>query len=84
LRLPSIHRGDRFKASLVAFALIAALFLSPGAVVFDRLTSGLGENAGWAWVVLANVLFWAAYFVFRAWRRRRERADVLLSARAPD
>ncbi len=84
MRLPSIHRGDRLKASIVAFALMAALLLSPANAVFSRLTSGLGENAGWAWVVLANVLFWAAYFVFRAWRRRRERADVLLSARAPD
>lgn len=85
MQLPvSMHRGDRLKAAIVAFAFMVLLLFSPAGAMLDRLTTGLGENAGWVWVGLGLAVFWAAYFVFRAFRLRRERADILLSDRAPD
>jgi len=80
----SMHRGDRLKASVVAFAFMALLLFSPLGTVLDRLAGGLGENAGWVWVGSALAVFWAAYFLFRALRLRRERADALPSDQAPD
>lgn len=79
-----MHRGDRLKAAIVAFAFMLLLLFSPAGAILDRLTTGLGENAGWVWVGAALAVFWVAYFVFRAPRLRRERADVPLSDRAPD
>lgn len=73
----SMHRGDRLKAAIVAFAFMMLLLFSPAGAMLDRLTSGLGENAGWVWVCLGLVVFWASYFAFRALRLRRERADHL-------
>jgi hypothetical protein len=79
-----MHRGDRFKASVVAFGFMALLLLSPAGAVLDRLSSGLGEHAGWAWIGLAMIVFWATYFTFRAVRLRRERSELLPPERAPD
>ena len=79
-----MHRGDRLKAAIVAFAFMMLLLFSPAGATLDRLTSGLGENAGWVRVCLGLVVFWATYFVFRTLRLRRERPDDVPSDRAPD
>jgi hypothetical protein len=79
-----MHRGDRLKAAIVTFAFMMLLLFSPAGATLDRLTSGLGENAGWVWACLGLVVFWATYFVFRTLRLRRERSDDMPSDRAPD
>jgi hypothetical protein len=79
-----MHRGDRFKASVVAFGFMALLLLSPAGAVLDRLSSGLGEHAGSAWIGLAMIVFWATYFTLRAVRLRREHSELLPPERAPD
>lgn len=79
-----MHRGDRLKAAIVAFAFMVLLLFSPAGATLDRLTSGLGENAGWVRVGLGLAVFWASYIAFRVLRLRRERADSLPSDRAPD
>ena len=80
----SMHRSDRLKAAIATFAVMTFLLFSPAGATFDQLTSGLGENAGWVWVCLGLIVFWAAYFAFRTLRLRRERPDDVPSDRAPD
>ena len=79
-----MHRGDGLKAAIVTFAFMAFLLFSPAGATLDRLTSRLGENAGWVQVCLGLLVFWVSYFAFRTLRLRREGADDLPSDRAPD